>query len=219
VSSNLVYDVPPHNTPEPAVCSASTGADAGSKSYKVLLSAGLRPKVSGEDSEGFATVSYKKKPKSGTPSVKDHKTQCIQPLIGMRNSAPLPIVSKRERSKALFVSHFNPEVRSADVEKSLKEQLSLKMLVCTTLKTKFNSYASLHISVNEEDFPLINNTGVWPNEYLIAPFYGKLTSDQVYSSSAPLTSVTAVAPSYVIMSPKPKPTSTSEEHGGNINTS
>jgi hypothetical protein len=34
----------------------------------------------------------------------------------VRNSASLPIVSKRERSKALFVSRFSPEVTAADVE-------------------------------------------------------------------------------------------------------
>jgi hypothetical protein len=95
-------------------------------------------KVSGEDSEGFTTVSYKKKPTSGIPSVNTVRHR-RQPLIGVRNSASLPIVSKRERSKALFVSRFSPEVTVADVEKSLKEQLSLKSLVCTRLKTKFNA--------------------------------------------------------------------------------
>jgi hypothetical protein len=140
-------------------------------------------------------------------------------LIEVRNSASLPIASKRERSKALFASRFSPEVTAADVEKSLKEQLSLKKSVCNRIKTKCNAYASFHISVNEEDFPLINNTGVWPNGCLIAPFYGKLTSDQVYSSSAPLISEPAVAPSDVAMSPATKLTSTSEELGGSINIS
>jgi hypothetical protein len=72
--------------------------------------------VSGVDSEGFATVSYKKKPTCGTPTVNTVR-QHRRPLIGVRNSASLPIVSKRERSKALFVSQFSPEVTAADVEK------------------------------------------------------------------------------------------------------
>jgi hypothetical protein len=137
----------------------------------------------------------------------------------VRNSASLPIVSKRERSKALFVSRFSPEVMAADVEKSLKEQLSLKRLVCTRLKTKFNAYASFHILVHEEDFPLINNTGVWPNGCLIAPFYGKLTSDQVYSFSAPLMLVPAGAPSDGTKSHTTTLTSARDELGGSINTS
>jgi hypothetical protein len=33
---------------------------------------------------------------------------------------------------------------------------------------------------------LINKTGVWPNGCLIAPFFGKLTPEQIYSPSAPV---------------------------------
>jgi hypothetical protein len=69
---------------------------------------------------------------------------------------------------------------------TLKAKLSLNKLVCTGLKTKFNTYASFRVSVLGNDFPLINNTGVWRTGCLTAPFYGKLTPDQVYSSSTPL---------------------------------
>jgi hypothetical protein len=71
------------------------------------------------------------------------------------------------------------------VEKFLKEQLSLKKLACARLKTKCNIYSSFHVSVLKDEFPLINNTGVWLTGCLIAPFYGRLTSDQVYSPSRP----------------------------------
>jgi hypothetical protein len=64
-------------------------------------------------------------------------------------------------------------------------------LVCTRLKTKFNSCSSFYISVNEEDFPLINNTGVWLSGCLIAPFYGKLTTNQIYVSGSPPASESA----------------------------
>jgi hypothetical protein len=67
-------------------------------------------------------------------------------------------------------------------------------LVCTRLKTKFNSYSSFHISVNEEDFPVINNTGVWPRGCLIASFYGKLITDQIFASGSPPASETAASP-------------------------
>jgi hypothetical protein len=117
--STLVYNDPEHKAADPALCSVSTNADAGSKSYKDILSAGLKPKVYGVDSEGFTTVSYKKKPTSEIPSVNTVR-QRRQPLIGVRNSASLPIVSKRERSKALVVSRFSPEVTAAVIEKSLK---------------------------------------------------------------------------------------------------
>jgi hypothetical protein len=96
--SNLVYNDPANNATHPALCSASTDADAGSKSYKDILSAGLKPTVSGVDSEGFTTVSYKKKPTSETHSVNTVR-QRRQPLIGLRSSASLPIVPKRKGLK------------------------------------------------------------------------------------------------------------------------
>jgi hypothetical protein len=138
-----------------------------------------------EDSEGFKRVVYKKtRVPGGTVVILAKRRR--QPLIGMRNSVSLPIISKRERYKALFVSRFSPEVTVDDVEKFLKEQLSLKKLVCTRLKTKFNTYASFHAQVIDDEFPLINSMDVWPVGCLIAPFYGKLTPDQVHSSCSPI---------------------------------
>jgi hypothetical protein len=43
--------------------------------------------------------------------------------------------------------------------KVLKEHLSLNKLACTSLKTKWNIYASFLVSVTEDGFPLTNNTG------------------------------------------------------------
>jgi hypothetical protein len=102
-------------------------------------------------------------------------------MIGVRSSSSLSVVQKRVRMKSLFVSRFSPDVTSSDVEISLKDQLQLASLACTRLKTKYNSYASFHVSVAEDDFHLINNTGVWPNGCLIAPFYGRLSPDQIYT--------------------------------------
>jgi hypothetical protein len=96
------------------------------------------------------------------------------------------LLQEKQRTKAIFVSIFCPDVTTDDVVTSLKEQLILKKLVCTRLKTKLSTYATFHISVLDDEFPLINNTGVWPAGCLIAPFYSKLTPDLVYSPSTPL---------------------------------
>jgi hypothetical protein len=97
----------------------------------------------------------------------------------------LPVIRKPKRTKALFVSRFSPEVTADEVSKTLKEQLSLKRLVCTKLRTKFDSYSSFHISITEDEFSLINNTAVWPSGCFIAPYYGKLTPDQIYIPGTP----------------------------------
>jgi hypothetical protein len=101
-------------------------------------------------------------------------------MIGVRNSSPVT-VSDRVKTKSLFVSRFSLNVTSRDTEESLNVQLKLSSLVRTRLKTKYNTYASFHISVHEDDFPLIKNTGVWPQRALIAPFYERPNPDQIYT--------------------------------------
>jgi len=88
------------------------------------------------------------------------------PMIGVRSSSSLSVVPRRAKTKSLFVSRISPEVTTADIERSLNEQLKLKSLLHPA-KTTFNSYASVHISVVEDDFHLINNTGAWPSGCLI----------------------------------------------------
>jgi hypothetical protein len=154
-----------------------------------LKSAELSEKV---DSDGFTMVSHKKKPSlAASVATTTKNKQRRQPLIGVRNCVSLPVISKKERSRALFVSRFSPEVTTVEIEESLKEQLSLKRLVCTRLKTKFDTYASFHVLVNEDDFPLVNNIGVWPNGCLIAPFFARLTPEQIYSADALTVSVSS----------------------------
>jgi hypothetical protein len=87
-----------------------------------------------------------------------------------------------------FVSRFSPDVTASDVEKSLKDRLQLAPLACTRLKTKHNSYASFHVPVEEDDFHLVYNTGVRPNGCLTAPYYGRLSPNQIYTAEAPATS-------------------------------
>jgi hypothetical protein len=50
------------------------------------------------------------------------------------------------------------------------------------LKTNFKSLSSSHVSVNDDDFPLISNARVWPNSCLIAPFLGQLNPEQIHST-------------------------------------
>jgi hypothetical protein len=171
-------------------------------SYRDGAAAGVSP--SGPtvlpDPDGFKTVTYRKKTVtnispaeiSAVNKVKPRK----QPLIGVSSSLSLPVISKPEKSKALFVSRFSPEVTADDVHRSLKEQLSLEKLVCTKLITKFNSYSSCHISVTEDEFALINNIGVWPSGCLIAPYYSKLTPDEIFTPSTPEAGAPAAAINY-----------------------
>jgi hypothetical protein len=140
---------------------------------------------------------YRTKPATSTALAEIAPVNKVKPrrqfLIGVSSSLSLPVISKSEKSKALFVSRFIPEVTADDVHKLLKEQLSLRKLVCTKLRTKFNSYSSFHISVTEDEFALIKNIGVWPSGCVIAPYYSKLTPDQIFTPSTPEAGAPAAA--------------------------
>jgi hypothetical protein len=58
-----------------------------------------------EDTDGFNTVAYRKKTTIGAPAVIILKHR-RQPPIGVRNSASLPIISRKKRLQALFVTRL-----------------------------------------------------------------------------------------------------------------
>jgi hypothetical protein len=126
----------------------------------VTLKSGSKAALAADN--GF-TIVKRTKAKKETFSNSSQSIKKKQPMIGVRNSSSLPAIVKRVKMKSPFFSCFAPEVSTTGVEKSLLDQLKLSSLTCTKLKTKFKTYASFHISVTEDDFPSINNTGVWPN--------------------------------------------------------
>jgi hypothetical protein len=95
--------------------------------------------------------------------------------------------------KSLFVSRSVPVVSTTDLGKSLLDQLQSSSLTYIGLKTKFQTCASFHVSVTEEDFPSIKNMGVWPNGSSIAPFYGRGNPYQIYSPGVSYIPVTVAS--------------------------
>ncbi|PNF41597.1 hypothetical protein B7P43_G11564 [Cryptotermes secundus] len=98
--------------------------------YRDVAVAGISPSgpTALPDPDGFKTVTYRNRTTTNPPAESAVVNKVIprrQPLIGVSSSQSLPVVKKAERSKALFVSRFRPEVTSDDVHKSLKEQLSI----------------------------------------------------------------------------------------------
>jgi hypothetical protein len=194
-------------TPQPSVSTEAPSSthDASAKTYREVLTPGgghpASTAISSEpnrttslpestvmatdnqESDSFITVSRKKKehhPSSIPSGVPNPPRRTRTPLFANKSGSSLSVVPKMVRIKALFVSRFSPDVTSADVEQSLKDQLELTSLTCTKLKTKFNSYSSFHIAVSEDDFHLISNTEVCPIDCLIVPYYGHLDLEQIY---------------------------------------
>jgi hypothetical protein len=100
-----------------------------------------------EDSDGFKTVTCRKRMTVSAPAVITVIHQG-QPLIAVRNFASYQLFQRRKGSRLL--SFLDLVLKSLlTMLGGLKEQLSLKKLVCTGLKTKFKTYASVHVSVIE----------------------------------------------------------------------
>lgn len=132
--------------------------------------------TSANDSEGFQLVSRKKYKKR-------------EPKVGTLASSNIEMAPERIKTKSLFVSRFSSKVSTSNIEDSLKNQLQLRSLAVTKLKTKYQSYSSFHITVDVRDFDSINNPEVWPAGCLIAPFYGKLKPEQHFTHAANSNSV------------------------------
>ena len=126
----------------------------------------------------------RRKKKPATKVVVNNKNN--HPLLGVRNSSSIPMAQLKPRKKSLFVSRFDPSVQAETIKTSLIEQIKLESLECVRLKTKKQGYASFHISVKEEEFPLLNNSTVWSTGCLILPFYGRLSNELIYSPDCPL---------------------------------
>jgi hypothetical protein len=138
---------------------ASTAVPSGPNRQTSLPASSVMARDT-QAADGFITVLGKRNvnhPSSISSGVPNPPRKTRTPLFGMKSGSSLSTVPKRMRTKALFVSRFSPDVSSADVERSLKDQLELASLTYTKLKTKFNSYSSFHIAVSEDDFHLINN--------------------------------------------------------------
>jgi hypothetical protein len=68
----------------------------------------------------------------------------------------------------------------------------------------------------EDDFHLINNTAVRPNGFLIAPYYGRLYPDQIYTVEAPATSRPPSPGAGNLRSPTPPPRDTVGDSVNNV---
>lgn len=84
----------------------------------------------------------------------------------------------RQRTRAIFVSRFNPNVDEGRVQSLLKEH-NFQNLKCHKLKTRFETYSSFHIEVGSQDYDRVMSPAIWPVGTLISPFHGPLRKDHL----------------------------------------
>lgn len=156
---------------------------------------------SNQSDDGFTVVKNKRqrrgqKKSGGVDSPRLSRTQTPRlktterskrppsPLIGENTDSSLQVIERpgRIKTKSLFVSRFSPETTVDDIKDYLSRCLSLLGEVkVSRLATRFSNYTSFHVEVPEKDFPLINNTSIWPRGALIKSFRGRLTPEKCFT--------------------------------------
>lgn len=122
------------------------------------------PTNGGESSEGFTTVSYRKR-----------KPRPIPPLQGTMKSDALKVVSRKSLKKELFVTRLDPTTTTQDLDNYLLNNLKLGLnsFKCNKLKTKYDTYSSFHLLIDSNDYEKVLHEDVWPEGILIKPFFKK----------------------------------------------
>ncbi|KAH9373903.1 hypothetical protein HPB48_012028 [Haemaphysalis longicornis] len=123
---------------------------------------GISPTDITED--GFKVVKYRRRATASSGTSKLSKVKGVP---------------RKPISNALFVFRLDPRTSIEDVKDLLKPVLGDKTVQCVKLRTKYDSYASFHLSGDDEVFAAMNSPGVWPEGSILHQFCGKLDESRV----------------------------------------
>lgn len=112
------------------------------------------------------------RPKARTPA-----------LTGASDTCKLIVAPPSTRRRALFVTKLNPDTSCEDISSHLSS-VGVEEVECRKLKTRYDSYASFHVSVAAKDFDKLSDPAVWPKSCLFKAFRGALREDLLHASEA-----------------------------------
>ncbi|KAH9367611.1 hypothetical protein HPB48_009982 [Haemaphysalis longicornis] len=123
---------------------------------------GTSPTDTTED--GFKVVKYRRRATASSGTSKLSKVKAVP---------------RKPISKALFASRLDPRTLIEDVKDLLKPFLGDKTVQYVKLRTKYDSYASFHLSGDDEAFAAMNSPDVWPEGSIFHQFFGQLDESRV----------------------------------------
>lgn len=109
-------------------------------------------------------------------------------LLGSSDSTGLVVVNPPKRPKLVFVSKLSPSTTAEQLQAHLSS-VNVAPLFCHRLKTKYETYASFCVGVDDMYFQRLCDPCTWPSDCLFKPFRGRLHSDMILSpntNSVPL---------------------------------
>lgn len=101
-------------------------------------------------------------------------------LIGSSDSTGLVVVNPPKRPKLVFVSKLSPSTTAEQLQAHLSS-VNVAPLFCHRLKTKYETYASFCVGVDDMYFQRLCDPSTWPSDCLFKPFRGRLHSDMILS--------------------------------------
>lgn len=104
-----------------------------------------------------------------------------KPMVGTGKASKVGVIS-RPRKAALFVSRLAPDTTASDVLLLVEPLLKGNPICCSKMKTKYETYSSFHVEVNQDSFELINRPEVWPDGCIFHPFFGRLDASRTSTS-------------------------------------
>ncbi|KAL1465895.1 hypothetical protein MTO96_043067 [Rhipicephalus appendiculatus] len=110
------------------------------------------------------------------------------------------IPQRPQRQWAIFVSKLSPDTTSADLKKHI-ESVDLSAISCRRLKTKYPSYSSFCVTVDEYTSKRLNDPSRWPCGCIFKPFRGILHEDMLHPSECAPDKRTPLTPCVVYSSP------------------
>lgn len=84
------------------------------------------------------------------------------------------ITSALRPRKALFVTRLHPDTTSESVCELLISVMKATCFESTRLRSKFDTYTSFHIAVDDDKLDVVSDPELWPEGCLFRPFYGPL---------------------------------------------
>ena len=112
--------------------------------------------ASNENDEGFSVVAYKTstpKPKPRPPVIYGRRKQA-----GVKSVQPV---------RHLFITRFPASYSTCDMSSYIQSVSSIDVTACLKVKSKFNSWSSFKVSVRCDEYDVLLNPDVWPENCLI----------------------------------------------------
>ncbi|CAN7943357.1 unnamed protein product, partial [Ixodes pacificus] len=166
--------------PASALAAKSAGAPANGMTKGNALLGKPNPMSPQAPVSALVSVASEDDPLPVKPNPVSPKTR-IPAQAGASVACKLSVAPSSSRRRALFVTKLDPVTTSTDIVGHLCS-LDVENLKCHRLKTRYNTYASFHVSVAAEDFEKLSDPALWPKDCLFKPFRGALRQELLHSS-------------------------------------